>query len=204
MCKLVEMKNKKYGPWTVICMTERPKGIKTHGAHWLCQCECGNKEVISGAKLRAGRMKRGCLVCSGRLHKKGGKGASPTYVSWRAMRERCLNKKSVAYHRYGGRGIKICNRWINSFPDFLKDMGERPTGTTLDRIDGNANYEPKNCRWADAKTQARNGTNFKLSDEKVVAILQLLKSGARQIDIATACGVSRSHIANIATGHSRS
>ena len=77
MCKLVEMKNKKYSPWTVICMTERPKGIKTQGAHWLCQCECGNKEIISGAKLRAGRMKRGCLVCSGRLHKKGAREPRP-------------------------------------------------------------------------------------------------------------------------------
>lgn len=72
------------------------------------------------------------------------------------MKQRCLNPKAVDYARYGGRGIKICQRWLHDFSAFLSDMGERPEGCTLDRIDVDGDYEPSNCRWADAFTQQRN------------------------------------------------
>lgn len=78
------------------------------------------------------------------------------YATWHGMRSRCYNKNNQSYGHYGGRGITVCPRWLRSFKHFMKDMGPRPVGTSIDRIDVNGNYEPRNCRWATAQVQARN------------------------------------------------
>lgn len=85
-----------------------------------------------------------------------------TYYAWRSMRARCLNESNDSWSNYGGRGIAVCDKWINDFDAFYDDMGEAPDGKSLDRIDVNGNYEPSNCRWATMKEQANNKTSNKI------------------------------------------
>lgn len=80
----------------------------------------------------------------------------PAYYVWASMKDRCSNPNAKQYADYGGRGIKVCERWINSYENFYADMGPRPPGYSIDRIDNNLGYEPDNCRWASKKTQQRN------------------------------------------------
>ncbi len=89
-----------------------------------------------------------------------GMSKTKTHKSWESMKQRCLNPKAPDYHRYGGRGVYVCSRWKDSFENFLEDMGERPEGKTLDRIDNLKGYEPNNCRWATIKEQQANRQNL--------------------------------------------
>jgi hypothetical protein len=93
--------------------------------------------------------------------KHGGYG-TPAYRSYRAMLARCNDKKHPEFNHYGGRGIMVCNKWLSGFEAFISDMGERPEGTTLDRIDVDGMYEPSNCRWATVHVQASGKRNVKI------------------------------------------
>lgn len=99
----------------------------------------------------------------------------PTYRSWECMKSRCLNQNDPSFKDYGARGIRVTDRWANDFEAFLSDMGERPRGTSLDRIDVNLGYQPGNCRWADAKVQGRNRRSNRLVewDGQTVTIAEL-------------------------------
>jgi len=105
-------------------------------------------------------------------HGHGGLTHSPTYSSWRAMITRCERETNDNYKHYGGRGIKVCDRWRNSFEAFLKDMGERPEGTSIDRIDVDKNYEKENCRWATPKEQANNQRKKQTKGENMSALTE--------------------------------
>jgi hypothetical protein len=96
-------------------------------------------------------------------------GVSPTYSSWHSMKARCLNKKVHTYKYYGGRGITVCERWLK-FENFLEDMGERPNGFSIDRIDNNGNYEHSNCRWTTQKEQQRNKGKSSQSTSKYIGV----------------------------------
>ena len=125
-------------------------------AYWRCQCDCGCKTSVRGTHLRQGQIKScGCLSfvhgdCCGSQR-------TPEYITWRNMLQRCGNPRAHNYKYYGGRGIRVCDRWVNSYTDFLLDVGRKPTDEhTLDRIDVNGNYEPGNVRWATWSEQAAN------------------------------------------------
>lgn len=118
-------------------------------------------------------------------------GYSPTYHSWQEMLSRCRYYKRDKQNKHVGRGITVCERW-GSFYNFLNDMGERPEGTTLDRIDNNGNYEPKNCRWATPTEQARNTRRTRLDYDSALDIAKRMLAGERASDLAKEYGISES------------
>jgi hypothetical protein len=150
-----------------------PKSKKPY-RKFLFKCDCGNeKEILLRSVVQNMTKSCGCLLSETALEKcktilprvKHGHNyknkRTPTYISWISMKQRCTNPNAPDYKNYGGRGITICDRWLNSFQNFLEDMGERQISTSIERIQVNGNYEQSNCRWATMKEQNNNRRNVK-------------------------------------------
>lgn len=165
MSKILDISGRKFNSITVINIKE----VKSKRVYWYCMCACGTMFFALGSSIKSGHTKscgchnkkvrsdawktHGCSmqVNSSKEHKS-------TYTSWQGIKSRCNNPKSTGFYLYGAKGIKMCERWINSFDAFLEDMGVKPTMQhSIDRFpDKNGNYEPSNCRWATPLQQMHN------------------------------------------------
>lgn len=160
--KALDVTGQRFGRLVAI---ERDRSSGGRHTKWLFRCDCGAHVSIFLDAVRSGRTTScGCFrteLIRARSLTHGhhvGRRTSRTLKSYRHAKSRCMNPNDPKYPVYGGRGVTMCQRWVDSFEEFLADMGECPPGLTLDRIDVNGNYEPRNCRWATAATQVRNKT----------------------------------------------
>jgi len=195
--KVKDITGQRFGRLTVeefVGLRGRSDGMRH--AVWKCRCDCGASVECAGVSLRGGNTKScGCLraIVGREVNLQHGAASEMTgaYRSWRTMLQRCRDPKCNRWKDYGGRGIKVCERW-QQFENFLSDMGERPEGGSLDRIDTNGNYEPSNCRWLPRNEQVRNQRKTKfviLNGERMI-----------QADAARALGVLPQTVADWLSG----
>lgn len=153
----LDLTGQRFGSLVAVKRVE-PAGSQSR---WLCLCDCGTESIARLGNLRSGHtVSCGCrrMTATAEDKTRHGMYGSPTYKSWSGMLTRCLNPTNHKYPAYGGRGIRVHDAW-KEFDAFFADMGERPPGTTLGRIDNDGHYEPGNCEWQSATAQARNKRN---------------------------------------------
>jgi hypothetical protein len=214
MGKKIDLTGQKFGRLTVLYDAARALN-KARMIMWRCLCDCGVETLVTTGELRSGGTKScGCLriekarenvqlAIAERTrhgHCLNGENTS-TYHTWQGMIQRCTNPNAPAYEDYGARGITIEDeRWYD-FVNFLEDMGCRPEGRTLDRIDFNRGYCKQNCRWATPAEQTANRCGTKLNPLKVTEIKRLLKTKMKQKRIASKFGVNCRTISQIYVGN---
>lgn len=171
--RALDLTGQKFGRLTAICNTGRRQ---LRNFIWKFRCDCGVEIERPYGEVRRGNVQScGCLQREGAAQRlkavthlgtasvtTHGMTGTPTFISWDSMKQRCLNHRHKSFPQYGGRGIKVCDRWLESFENFMADMGERPDGMTLERDDVDGDYEPSNCHWATAKEQGNNRRNNRM------------------------------------------
>ena len=153
MPAIKDIAGQRFGKLLVI-EQDHSKTDKVNHRFWRCQCDCGNLKTIREDAITRGQQSCGCLRFVKHGHYVGYRG-TPTYYSWRNMIARCRNPDDPAYKNYGGRGIQVCDRW-HSFANFVADLGDKPKGYSIERIDNDGNYEPSNCKWIPRAFQSKN------------------------------------------------
>ena len=208
----LDLIGEKYERLTVIAEGPRHQGRST----WVCRCDCGEEVTVRVGAIRSGNSKScGCLqketasaYCrSSPIRKRresdpASKIHHPLYATWQGMIRRCYLPSEPSYKRYGARGIAVCDRWRNDFWAFANDMGARPEGHSIDRIDNDGNYEPSNCRWATPVEQTRNRRCNVLDESDVSFIRTLLSFGMTPTSIGNEYGLGASRISHIKHNHS--
>jgi hypothetical protein len=202
--RAADLTGQRFASLVVEGRTDTPSGAR--GVFWLCRCDCGAKTVKRGPWLFNG-ISKSCDACRlqryASRHTTHGMSHTPTWNSWHAMLSRCTRPGDRSYSYYGGRGIRVCAEW-ESFETFLADMGERPEGGTIDRVDVNGDYCPENCRWATRKEQTANrrpAKDAKLEPHEYAQIRWLRNElGYKLRDIGDMFGVSDGHVCSVAKG----
>ncbi len=172
---------------------------------FTCRCTCGVVKDIAAGHLRGANSRScGCFAAEqiGNRSRTHGRSKTPLYNVWTSIIDRCTCPTAQGYKHYGGRGISICARWRNSFEAFSKDMGPRPLGASIDRINNNRGYSPKNCRWATSSEQNRNSRRTKLNPQAVQTIIAARANGETPRALATRFGVTRTTIYHVINGKS--
>jgi hypothetical protein len=184
-----DLTGNRVGLLTVICFD----GARNGHRYWTCQCVCGMAVVRSTQQLKRARTNScGCA------RRKVGR-STDTYSTWGSMMQRCTNPKRVDYPLYGGRGIGVCERWL-SFDNFLADLGEKPAGTSIERIDNDRGYEPGNVRWATPVEQSQNRRSTRLTIDQVREIRTRRSAGESYSSLSHHFGVSQTLVRYAALG----
>jgi hypothetical protein len=156
----IDITGQRFGRLVVLALhaPKNPNGLR----YWVCTCDCGGQAITNTSRLISGETKScGCLnrentkIRSTKHGQNRRSGATPVYRSWNQMLQRCYNPKTPRFEHYGGRGIRVCERW-HLFVNFFEDMGPRPVSHSIERIDVNGNYEPANCKWIPKAEQSKN------------------------------------------------
>jgi hypothetical protein len=195
----LDLTGQRFGKLFVV---ERADSTHYGATRWRVRCDCGKEKLAFAANLRRGTSQScGCGTTKWTHRQSGGRNGLPSgaYKSWHGMLQRCVNSKCEQYSRYGGRGISVCARWY-SFENFYNDMGARPFGKSLDRIDPNGNYEPGNCRWASTLEQARNTRANVVDLDRVQEIIGRFEYGESRASIGRRFGIPASYIGKIISG----
>lgn len=161
MDRATDLTGREFGRWVVV----EKIGFRNRRTWWFCKCQCGTQRAVRSGNLTSGKsLSCGCLQreLASQKFTTHGLGGSSALAAIKSAISRYTKKNYQGWEHYGGRGIKVCERWMNDPTLFVADMGEPAPGMSIERVDVNGDYEPSNCTWADVKTQSRNRTSNRI------------------------------------------